>query len=354
MDSFNNEDINLFIKSYELNLLDNVMLNEKLPVWVEYLKAKRHYQNNGMDEDYFFKKRFNITYDDLASIHKLMDRVKQGKKLTKDNASNNVRGSSADTYASGGRGAPSGDRSSYKIYSDFNENEEIDDKAASKFELLSQVEGAMAEYYSKMKKQKDKKLAWKNGNKNYRYQRELQLAGSVGGVPDQYYLDEQSQARPQIEYDVQDFAKSPLFNMSKTNIINRIDKVSDILAHNNLISNDFDTEYKKSVPVINTRKQTWSNEFDIDNIAKMLGDESHRDVNYVNTQSNNKISDPVAQRFWQDQDIMNSGSTTRKPAIKNEQPFENQFQYLDCNYNRVMDDRLLGQSSRMDNREYKR
>lgn len=338
MDSFSNEDINLFIKSYETNLLDNVVINEKLPVWVEYLKAKRHYRNNGMDEDYFFKKRFNITYDDLASIHKLMDRVKQGKKLTKDPINTNVRGNSLDRNAS-------------NIYSDFNENEEIDDKAATNFELLSQVEGAMAEYYSKMKKNKEKKLAWKNGNKNYRYQRELQLAGSVAGVPDNYYLSEMNQERPQIEYDVQDFARSPLFNMSKTNIIKKIDKVSDILNYNNLLSNDFDTEYKKSVPVVNTRKQTYSNEFDIDNIAKMLGDNSHRDVNHVNTSN---ISDPVAQRFWQDQDIMNSGSTTRKPAIKNEQPFENQFQYLDCNYNRVQDDRLLGQSSRMDNREYRR
>ena len=347
MDSFSNEDINMFIKSYELNLLDNVVINEKLPVWVEYLKAKRHYRNNGMDEDYFFKKRFNITYDDLASIHKLMDRVKQGKTLTKDPVNTNVRGNSM--YI---RNTNSVDRSASNIYSDFNENEEIDDSAATKFELLSQVEGAMADYYAKMKKNKEKKMAWKNGNKNYRYQRELQLAGSVGGIPDNYYVAEQHQERPQIEYDVLDFAKSPLFNMSKTNIINKIDKVSNILQHNNLLSNDFDTEYKKSVPVVNTRKQTYSNEFDIDNIAKMLGDTSHKDVNYVNTQAN--ISDPVAQRFWQDQDIMNSGSTTRKPCIKNEQPFENQFQYLDCNYNRVQDDRLLGQSSRMDNREYKR
>ena len=341
MDSFSNEDINLLIKSYETNLLDNIIINDKLPVWVEYLKAKRHYRNNGMDEDYFFKKRFNITNDDLISIRKLIDRVKQGKKLTKDNIPTNVRGNSVD-------------RCSTNIYSDFNENEEIDDKSASKFELLSQVEGAMSEYYAKMKKNKEKKMEWKNGNKNYRYQRELQLAGSVSGVPDNYYVAEMSQERPQIEYDVQDFARSPLFNMSKTNIINKIDKVTDILAHNNLLSNEFDTEYKKSVPVINTRKQTYTSEFDIDNIAKMLGDNSNQDVNYIDTHQNGKISDPVAQRFWQDQDIMNSGSTTRKPAIKNAQPFENQFQYLDCNYNRVMDDRLFGQSSRMDNREYKR
>ena len=58
-----------------------------------------------------------------------------------------------------------------------------------------------------------------------------------------------------------------------------------------------------------------------------------------------------AARFWQDQDILNPGAQTRKPAIKNKQPFENQFQYLDCNYNRVEDPRLIGKGSRMDNRE---
>ena len=43
-------------------------------------------------------------------------------------------------------------------------------------------------------------------------------------------------------------------------------------------------------------------------------------------------------------------SNTRNRAIKNDQPFENQFQYLDCNYNQVLDDRLIGTSSRLDNR----
>ena len=63
-----------------------------------------------------------------------------------------------------------------------------------------------------------------------------------------------------------------------------------------------------------------------------------------------KNQDPSATRFWQDQDILNPGAQTRKPAIQNKQPFENHFQYLDCNYNRVMDPRLMGQGSRMDNR----
>jgi hypothetical protein len=336
MDNFSNEDIDLFIKSYEMNLLDNVLINDRIPVWVEFLKTKKHYRVNGMDEDYFFKKRFNITTDDLITINKLMERVKHGKKLCKSNNSNVFGNNFSNKTAT-------------NLYSDFNENEEYDDSSANKFELLSQVESAMAEYYSKVKKQKDQKLGWKNGNKNYRYQRELELSGSVNGIPDKYYNEELNQERPQVEYDVQSFAKSPLFNMSKTNIINKIDNVSNIIDYNNLISNDFDTEYKKAVPQITTRrKQTYRSDFDMESIAKQLGE---TDINNVN---NDKISDPVAQRFWQDQDILNPASTTRKSCIKNKQPFENQFQYLDSNYNRVEDPRLIGQSSRMDNREYKR
>lgn len=333
MDSFTDEDIDLFIKSYEMNLLDNVIINDRIPVWVEFLKTKKYYRINGMDEDYFFKKRFNITTDDLVTINNLIERVRNGKKLCKTNNSNIFGNSFSNKSAS-------------NLYSNFNENEQYDESASNKFELLSQVESAMAEYYTKVKKQKQKKLAWKNGNKNYRYQRDLELSGSVNGIPDKYYNKELNQERPQIEYDTLAFAKSPLYNMSKTNIINKIDDVSNQIDYNNLITNDFDTEYKKAIPQITSKKkQTYSNNFDMETINKQL---SESDLNL------DKNSDPVAQRFWQDQDILNSGSTTRKTCIKNSQPFENQFQYLDDNFNRVMDSRLIGQSSRMDNREYKR
>jgi len=341
MDKLTDEDIDVFIKSYQSNLLEGMTPNSKIPIWIEYLKTKKHYRKNGMDEDFFFNKRFGMSNDDINQLQQLIYRVKQGKKINKNIDSsvigNNFVGKSASS-----------------TYSDFNEGNEYDESDANKFEIMSEVQSAMDDYYSKMKKQKEKKLAWKNGNKDYRYQRELSLAGSVNNTPDRYYSEEMTQDRPQIEYDVQSFARSPLFNMSKTNIINRIDQVNEILQHNNLITNDFDTEYKRAVPVINTNKKgTYRSDFDMELINKTLADEnymgSNNRLNNANN-ANNANSDPAATRFWQDQDILNPGSQTRKTAIKNQQPFENQFQYLDCNFNRVMDPRLIGESSRSDNR----
>jgi hypothetical protein len=57
-------------------------------------------------------------------------------------------------------------------------------------------------------------------------------------------------------------------------------------------------------------------------------------------------------RFNQDQDILKVNLITRETSQKNKQPFENQFQYLDCNYNKIPNKSLIGESSRMDNRTY--
>lgn len=348
--NFSDEDINIFLKSYEQNLLDGIAPNPKIPVWVEYLKTKKHYRQNGMTEDFFFNKRFNMTNEDLINLQKIVNRVKHGKKINRKNNSivqaNMLSNRSLDTTNTG-------------MYCDFDETEEITEKDANRFELLSQVSSAMDDYYTKMKKAKEKKLSWKNGNKDYRYQRELDLssvtkddkfnnyqyqrnlamAGSVQDVNNPYYIEQEYSTRPQVEYDVQAFAKSPLYNMSKTNIINRIDEVSNILDHNNLITTDF--RDGRVVPVVLTNKPTYTSNFDMSNINKQLEGENYMGL---------KNQDPSATRFWQDQDILNTGAQTRKPAIKNKQPFENQFDYLDCNYNRVEDPRLIGQSSRMDNR----
>lgn len=45
-----------------------------------------------------------------------------------------------------------------------------------------------------------------------------------------------------------------MYNMNKTNIIQQLDKMNDILDSNNLLTNEFDNEYKRSVPVINSKK----------------------------------------------------------------------------------------------------
>lgn len=328
--NFSDDDIENFLTCYKDNLLNGIVPNAKIPVWVEYLKTKKHYRQNGMDEDFFFNKRFGMTNEDLISLQKIVNRVKQGKKINRiDRANvqpNMLTNKSLDTSNTG-------------MYSMFDETEEITDAHTKRFELLSQVSGAMDEYYSKMKKAKERKLSWKNGNNDYRYQRELANSGSVQDVVNPYYLEQQYSARPQVEYDVQAFAKAPLFNMGKTNIINRIDEISSILDHNNLITTDF--QNGRAVPVVLTNKPTYTNNWDTKLIDHQLKDENYMGL---------KNQDPAATRFWQDQDILNPGSQTRKPAIKNAQPFENHFQYLDCNYNRVPDPRLIGQGSRMDNR----
>jgi hypothetical protein len=324
------DDIDIFLKSYEMNLLKGEISNSKIPVWIEYLKTKKYYRQNGMDEDFFFNKRFNMTNEDLIDLQKMINRVKNGRKINRINTStvdaNTLTNKVLDTLQTG-------------HYSNFNENEKITENDATKFELLSQVSSAMDDYYNKMKKAKDKKLAWKNGNKDYRYQRELAMSGSIHNVENPYYLEQEYSARPQVEYDVQSFAKAPLYSMGKTNIINKIVRISNILDENNLITTDF--QKQRSIPVVMTNKPTYSNTFDTTLINQQLEGEDYMGL---------KNQDPSATRFFQDQAILNSGAQTRKPALKNKQPFENQFQYLDCNYNRVQDPRLIGQGSRMDNR----
>jgi hypothetical protein len=112
--------------------------------------------------------------------------------------------------------------------------------------------------------------------------------------------------------------------------------MNDILNYNDLITNDFDDDYKRSVPNIACRKKVqFSNEIDT--------------TTGVDEQMKNL--DIGAARFWQDQDILNAGNTTNNnKCVPNRNPFEHQFQYLDSNYNRTPDPRLLGQSSRLDNR----
>ena len=60
MDNFSDEDIDIFLISYKKHVLENPLLNQKIPVWVEFLKTKKYYRENGMEEDYFFKKRFFV------------------------------------------------------------------------------------------------------------------------------------------------------------------------------------------------------------------------------------------------------------------------------------------------------
>ena len=43
MDNFTDEEIDLFCTSYKKNIVSDPLLNSKIPVWVEFLKHKKHY-----------------------------------------------------------------------------------------------------------------------------------------------------------------------------------------------------------------------------------------------------------------------------------------------------------------------
>jgi hypothetical protein len=369
MDNFLDEDIEIFCINYKQNIVENPLLNAKIPIWVEYLKTKKHYRENGMDEDPFFKKRFRINNEDLLTIHKLIDRIKRGKTLTKVSKSN-IMG----TCGSFGS----------NIYGDFNENENYDD-VQPKFELMGEVNSALDAYNKKMKKH-SQKHKWKQSTdprvwdpqaygmssqipsqlpsqiqSQNTMTRSFDPIGCVQDEPDRYYTEDMYSTRPQVEFDVQDFARTQMFNMGKTNIIQQIDQINDILDSNNLITNEFDTEYKRSVPVINSKKKvSFTNHIDQSIGNNNLTGANRADWKFSNGMvsgleqgiggPNHYAGSPEASRLWQDVDLLAGRGLTRKPSIENRNSFEHQFQYLDGNYNRVPDPRIIGTSSRTENR----
>jgi len=328
-----NEDIDLLINSYEMNINQgSPLLDSKIPVYIEFLKTKKYYRMNNIDQDYFFYKRFNITKEDLNIINQLINRIKSGNNLH-ENMNYNVNGNYLNTGES------------TIGYSNFDENEDLNNNK-NKFELLSQVEGAMNDYYSRMKKLKNRKI--NSSVNNYGNNRSFNTpANSVEDVPDRYYNNGLNSERPDIQYDVLGFAKSKLMNTRLTGndtVSSKLDKINNILDYNQE-SSEFDTEFKKSIPNINSRKKVTFNDntFIKNNLSgQQLYDNEEKEIR---ENSNN-------DRFWQDQDILKTNLTTRNNCLKNKQPFENQFQYLDSNYNRVLDPRLIGESSRQDNKSY--
>jgi len=353
MDNFLDEDIDLFCSDYKQHIASNPLLNSKIPVWVEYLKTKQHYRQNGMDEDYFFKRRFGITDEDLITIHKLIDRIKRGKTLTKVSNSN-IRGTS-QAFGS-------------NIYSTFDETINYDNTKPT-FELMSQIAPAMDAYNNKMKKhQKRHKWkqsadprVWEDPSKFANSYANYHPEGCVQDEPDRYYTDELYSTRPQVEFDVQDFARTQMYNMNKTNIIQQLDKMNDILDSNNLLTNEFDEEYKRSVPVINSKKKvSFENKIDYQIGNNELTNENRSNWKFGNGMvsgleqgiggPSKYTGSPEATRLWQDVDLLAGRGDTRKPAITNRNSFEHQFDYLDGNYNRVPDPRIVGTSSRLENR----
>ena len=330
MDNFTDEDIVLFIRKYTEDVSLNPLRNQKIPLYVQYLTAKKHFRDNNIDEDIYFKKRLDIRQDDLIEIHKLIDKIKRGKDLTKSSSRYGVSGNLSTGTS--------------QEYSQFDEDEEYENKG---FELMNEVQSAMDSYHKKMKKVKNSRN-FRTQNESYQLNRAEQLnrVGSVQGVPtpnygnnitnqynntqSRYYGEGETSERPNIDFSVQAFARDELVDMGTTGIIQKLDKLNSILDDNNLITNDFDTQFKRAHPKLACNKKNGT----VNQISNEMLPE--KDINQT--------------RFWQDQAIMNDKGSTRKGALKNKNSFEHQFDYLGSNYNHVPDPRLVGTSSRLDNR----
>jgi len=318
--NFDDNDISIFINSYQQHTLENPLLNSKIPIWVEFLKTKKYYRDNGIDEDYHFYKRFGITNNDLSLIERLIERVKKGKSLEKK-INTNITGNFGVQDSS--------------MFSDFTEQEEYENN--NKFELLDDVQDAMDKYYKKMKKNTEKRN-WKKDNSNTRPW-EAERSGFISGEPNRYYSEDILSERPSVEFDVQQFARSDILNMGKTNIIQKFDKINSTLDHNDLLTSTYsmnDPNYKPQMSC--SKKVHFSNEID-DTL-------NNKDIGVARFEQDQT----AMAKVWQQQDILQQRTLTRNTAIPNKNAFEHQFDYLDCNYNRVEDPRLLGQSSRLDNR----
>lgn len=346
----NNQDIDLFIKTYENELnIDNIP-HSKIGLWIEFLKAKKFYNINNIDEDAFFNKRHSILKSDIKDILIHLNKIKKGKHLYKN-----------DNYAIHGNsytvnGNNFNNNNTFINYNNVDDNEDYSDNEENKnknFELLSQVEGALYEYNEKMRKNKNKNKTnvQNNAMNNYRNDfNDKRVNNDMNNCNDHG-----------TNYNVQDFAKSPLTNSNKIHAINQLSNqhgeygksgsTSDINKNNfDMDKNNFDMEFKRSIPNIvnNKRHQEHNMNCNMNGGGGVRGGSS---TNY-NERYNQDVLYSNNYRFNQDQDILKANLTTRDPSQKNKQPFENQFQYLDCNYNRIPNKTLIGESSRMDNRSY--
>jgi hypothetical protein len=273
--NISNSDIDLFINSYNSNLLNGTCNNLKIQNYVMLLKTIKYYRESNIQIENQIFKQYNIDSDDIPKIYKLLNRLKNGKNL----------------YHRELTTIQNNNLNNGNIYSRFNINEVYDE--TPKFELTSKLEHAQNEYQNKLNKMKQKKEMEK-------MKRCGRIWHSVENIPDPYYGNSNNVEQPALP--------------SRNN--------------NEIIINNFLNE-----------KQY--NNFGIDPFENNTALIQQKTNNYSNIYQN---------RFQQDVDIC-SGNT-RTPSFQNAQPFENQFQYLNDNYNRVPDDRLFGISTRYENREY--
>ena len=321
MDNYSDEDITMFVNSYQTNLVNNVVKDSKIPQYVEFLKIKQHYRNNGISEDPFFKKRNQITDEDLYTIHKLLTRLKEGKTLNQTKKTVN---------------GMSGNMSSF---CPFNENEQM---VEGQFDILPQVQGAMDDYHKKMKKMQKKRVDWKKTNDyNFPHNQHFQNdrsdgranpnavpSNSVSGIQNKYYGDEMNSQRPNYDFEQYANMSNPQMTNTTMSLNARIDQLNNNIDNTN---SSFDNYNNLNMPqMAHNKKNSYQN-------------------NNNGTYTDSRMTSQANNRYFQD---INNNLATRSKGVPGQLPVEHSYDYLDKNPNQVIDTRLVGEATRQDNRGY--
>ncbi len=306
MDNFSNEDILMFINSYNENLIKGVVKSVKIPVYVEYLTLKYQYRKNGIDEDVFFKKRFQITTDDLVTIHKLIERLKEGKTLNQTKKIN-----------------ASGISNNMSNFATFNEDEQV---VEGKFEILSQVQGAMDDYHKKMKKLQKKKVDWKKVN-DYNFQNNNNYDSHMSNSDIYHKLNTMND---EINY-----------KNNYTNDNNYINNNNNYANNNNNYANN-NNNYVNNNNYANNNNYTNGNYQNVNNV----------NIEYPNV-SYGKKNDEILfkqtnDRFFQDVNVKKQfGDGNENLPVKYFNENSNNFNNSNISY-------VTGEQTRQDNRSYMR
>jgi hypothetical protein len=323
MDNYSDEDINLIISSYEQNLINNVVKDPKIPQYVEYLKNKLHYRINGISEDDFFKRRHQITNEDLYTIHKLVERLKQGKTLNQTKKTINGMSGNMSNFCP------------------FDANEQL---VEGKFDILPKVQGAMDDYHKKMKKLQKKRVNWKKTNdynleNNNHAQNNYESNTSVAGIRNNYYGNEMNSQRPQIDFEHHSNMSNS--QMSQMSNINNNNNNFDIHSRINEISNNINSSESKFDNY---------NNLNMPHMAYNKKDSYQRNNNNNNESfDNSRMTNYANDRYFQD---INNNLNTRSKGVPGQLPVEHQYDYLNENPNKVIDTRLVGEPTRQDNHGY--
>jgi hypothetical protein len=293
---FQQSDIELFIKSYSSNYSNNVVKNTKIPVYIEFLKRLHFYNENNIvcsdDEMYSLKKMYQITNQDLNDINKYINQIKNGKTLYKK--PNKLNSLAYDVSSS-----------TLGLF------EEQDNYENNGFEILNQVSGAMDDYKRKMQENINKKLEWKKKSNDY---------GNTRNIDSHYFLNSDRYYQNSEKVNV-DYEKYAIPNNNSV-----VEKINSI--YNNL--NDFNT---LKLPNI---KSKISDEFN----KNLPENRFMQDVEYDNLMNNSMFNNnqPTKEKYKMNN---NDGKYS-----------EHGFNYLNSNFNKIINERLIGESSRMNNKHY--